>query len=263
MKVCKIRVEVENILRLAKKLWVSYFEYPNEEKFDEEFKRLLEILYWVGFHQPKTTRKRIAYGVVMFVFLILSILLGNIKDFIEDFRDEKMSAALIIVVILAHMSSMNVQMITIVLKKSSVHDLIKQLHNMHEFEDEEAIAAVRLSSLRMIKTYKLFLLTGASVLSGLRMAGLGSFKLVLPTLYDVLADGFLFSLLMLVNIIHLWLYALLFLPADLLHILGMIRVEANTKFLCEKLEACTSGEDFEENEKNLIACVRYHLAIIE
>lgn len=254
---------LRKIRELLTTTFINLFIYPNDEMFDEDFRQILQILFCFGFYRPVPSTKRAIYGVVSFVLSFISYLLGLWKDVIESILEGDKQSIIICVAYFALGQSIVVQMVTFLTKKSQILSMITEVHSIHKGEKDEPIVTYRNKSSKVVKFYKIYLTIVVTVVAVICLCGFKIFKLAMPALYDLFAEGSLYYPLLATNFIHLYLIVFCLIVSDMLHILFMIRAGANLKILSEKLRHCTDSDDTKENEKTLIDCIKYHRKISE
>lgn len=87
--------------------------------------------------------------------------------------------------------------------------------------------------------------------------------LSIPAIYDVLAVGYFWGILVLVNWVHGYFMVMSFIPVESLHLLCVVRIEMNLNYLARKLRGCTGFSEKTLNEEELTECVKYHCEILE
>lgn len=239
------------------------FIFSNEEKFDEDFRQILQILYFFGFYRPVPSTKRNVYGFFVFLLAGVGFVLGLIKHVIVSLREENSRGIVTIVPYTLFGISILVQITTFVTNQSKIVEMIKEVHSMAQGEVDTPLISYRNKSLKVVKFYTNCLKYSLTALSLLHVCGFGAFRLILPALYEVYADGFLYYPLLLLSTVQAYFVIFCVVATDLLHVIIMIRAGANFEILSNKLRRCTSSQDPNENEKELIACVKYHQRIIE
>lgn len=232
------------------------------DKFEDDFYAVLELLYWCGFYQPNPTKKRIVYGIFMFICLPLSYTLGGIKDAYKSYKTGRFLKLMLNVYSTSVGLSILTQFINLTFKRSRVVEMIKKLQSMHSSDNEEAMDVLRKKYLFFLKLYRSYLHFVLAAFMLAKVFGLNYFILIFPSFYDIWASGNLYYILLIFNSVCAQFFLFSFLACDLMQILCMVRVDANLKFLGDKLRRCTDGENLQENERKLIACVKYHSIII-
>lgn len=246
-----------------KKFFISHLLCTNENKFDEEFQHLLQIAYLFGFYQPKPSKGRMVYGVFMLFFILVSVVLGSIKDGILSHREGNLGKTVMNVAIAIYSSTFAIQGFKIAFCSSRLTNMVKEFHSMHEWTDEDSLQFYRKRCLWLLKFYSVLTITCMTVLVVAKLFGFNTFTLFIPAIYDSLAVGPFYYFFLCVNFIQGYCFAIAAVSFDLLHIFCVVRAEANLKFLNNSLKSCTDSGNLKRNEKDLIACVKYHWAIIE
>jgi hypothetical protein len=260
LKMVKI---VKKVVEKLKSFYQKYLKCPNTEKLDADFHAILQIFYWFGFYQPSPTKTRIAYGVLMFVFILTTYLMGALNEAITAGQEGDLNLALIDVMGFCFVISLATLVLSFVSKRKEFIDMIREFNGMHEYDHEEEVDALRKKNLKIVKIYTAFSLSIAPVATIAHLLGLKTFRLVMPSIYDLLATGMFYEILLTVNAINLFLLMLSFVACDLLLILSIIRAESNVKFLCHDLRHCTDSGIVRTSQRNIDACAKYHAAIIE
>jgi 7tm Odorant receptor len=257
---------VEKVGKLVEKLNCFYQKYrkcPNTDRLDKDFHAILQIFYWFGFYQPSPTKTRIAYGVLMFGFIFVTYLMGALNDAATTLQDEDLNQALMNVIIFCVIASLTTLVLSFITNKTKFVDMIRELNWMHEYDHEETVDILRKNCLKMVKIYRFFIIIVGSIKNLLHLIGLKTFRLFMPSIYDLLENGLFYEILLTVNSIHVYLFALLFVACDLMPILSIIRAEYNVNFLCHDLRHCTDSGLVRVSQRNIDACAKYHAAIIE
>lgn len=250
-------------LRSAKKALATLFVYPNFEKFDADFCQLLQIYFLFGFYQPTPSKLRLAYGIISLLLVHVSFFAGIFLEATSLFSEgEYMKTVFLVPVLVFAIPNMS-NVCFSMMRSHKVTDLIKDLHSLHEYEDNDAIEACWVKWSKIVKLYKIYLAAVYVIVSILTVLGFKVFIFLFPALYDVYAHGSFFYPLLMVNFVHVGILVATIVTSDLLHVLCMVRVGKNFQILGQKLQHSTDSDDLIENEKNLIACVKYHVNIIE
>lgn len=236
------------------------FNSPNELIFDDDFRLVLYFFRLFGF-SPST--KSYLFGIAVFAFVPISYLLGELQDVIISFKVGNTQRFLISTTYSSFLISSTVQVLTFVLKERDILHLIKALQTLHQSEDEKPMSIYRTRCYQLVKYYTLYLIASMTMVVILTLSGYNIFKLATPTLFDDFAEGSFYVPLLIVNIIQMYIVALITSSSDLLHVLFMIRAGANFEMLSEKLRLCARSDETETNDKNLILCVVYHQNIIK
>lgn len=242
-----------------------YFRLRNGRdgiKFDEDLHAILQFYYCLGFYQPAPTKKRIVFGILMFIFGPLSYTLGAVKDAWIAYHEEDVTKIVLNVFCMGFGITMITQIVTFVCKRKRIIDMMGQLQSLHEHEDDEAMEVYRRKCKFSVKFYLFYVNFCIVILIVLYCFGYNQYKLISPAVYDVWANGYATYFLLFINTISSVVLTFVFTAGELIHLLCMVRVDANLKFLSEKLRRCADGENLLQNEKDLIACVKYHSATI-
>lgn len=245
------------------KFYKENLKYPNTENFDEEFQELLQIFFFFGYYQPKHTKKRIIYGVTTFIVIVMTFVVGCFKDATIRLREHHMSTAMMATVLGFFALSLPIQILSVALNHENIMKMIKGFHTMHEFGEEEQMKEFKQRCRKILRFYRGLTSFDSISLSILSFFKFGIVILAMPVAYDVLVTERLFYIFVLVSSVHLYLLSFIFVASDLLHIFCMVRAQANMSILSRKLRNCADSNDSYENETNLIACIKHHIAIIE
>lgn len=253
-----------SIVKSVKQFYNTYFKCPNDDKFDEDFQQILQIFYFLGFYHPKSSKLRTAYGAFMFFFVLQTHVLGNLKDiYIASGPNEKnMNKALICAISLSFVISLKIQIISFVSRQKEIIGMIRGLHLMHDPDNEDSMKVYRRKCSKLVKLHQIIMGWIEITLIIFKLFGFDFFILAIPAIYDELAREYFFNFLMILNILQFTGILMLYNAGDLLHVLCMIRAEANLEFLNKKLRHCTDSDNLQENEKKLIACIKHHCSII-
>lgn len=256
----------EKIKLKLKGFYLTHIKYPNEDNVDDDFQKILQIFYIFGFYQPKPSKGRSAYGALMFSFIMLSHIFGNFKDIFISLtgveQERNLNKALICAISLTFAIPLKVQIISFARHPTQVIEMIRNLNFMHSREYEDSMNFYRKLCLRLVKFHKYIMASIEFTLITFKLIGFDFFILAIPALYDELACGSFYNLFLFLNVINFTGILMLYNGCDLLHVLCMIRAEANLDFLGKKLRCCADSKDLRENESNLIECVEYHSMII-
>lgn len=199
----------------------------------------------------------------MYLMMMVNYLLSLIRDAYILFSDGNVKRALLSFSLALLLLSYSVQNLVFIVKQAKIVSMIKELTSLHEYEDENLIEPHRKVCLQLVKFYRNYLFASVTVCLGLTMFGFKLSKLFMPVLYDSFGDGFLHLPLMIISIFQGYGISAIVVVSDLLHFLCIIRAGANYGILSGKIRRCTDNEDPKENEKELIACIKYHWAITE
>lgn len=245
------------------KFFSAVFVYPNEENFDEDFQQILRLFYFFGWFRPipSSTRKIIGYLVIVFVYL--TFLLGAFRDVVAAFYQGKMQQSLISIAASGILITLTTQTFIFAKNQTFIMSLIKTFHTIHKGEDETPLEAYRKTCSKVARTYRTYLQVLWIVVMVLYFFGFKCFKLSLPCVYDVYAEEKLFTPLLWMSFLQGFIVYTAISGSDTFHVLCMVRIGANFEMLGNKLQHCTDSKDVEENERNLIACIKYHRQIRE
>lgn len=252
------------IVKRMKQFYINHIKCPNEDNFDDEFQTVLQIFYIFGFYQPNPSKLRKAYGLFMFFFVLQTHVMGNLKDIYIalGFESNNMNKALICAISLSFATSLKTQIMSFVGNQKEIISTIREFHLMHEQDDEDSMKIYRRKSSQLVKFHQIIMGSIEITLFIFKLFGFDFFILVFPAMYDELARKCFYNFLLILNMIQFTGILMLYNAGDLLHILCMIRVEANLEFLNKKLRRCTDSKNLQENERSLIACVKHHCRII-
>ena len=248
--------------RFLKKIQIA-FEFPNEEEFDEDFREILKVFHFFGLYKWNHSRKSYVHTFFLQFFVVFCYGSGISKDLFIAFRRGDVSKFIITVPLLTVFIGFSTQLLIVVSQKSKITVLIKKLQAIHDLEDNFSMQVYRILSGKLLRFHKILMSTVALCLTIMTYAGFHYFKLILPALYDLLAFDHFYQLFLFINTVCLLLLAIIFFAAEWLHVLCMIRIEANFKFLSEKIRKCANSDDLKENEGNLTKCIKYHCEILQ
>lgn len=123
------------------------------------------------------------------------------------------------------------------------------------------MTVVRQRCVKILKWYKIALLS-INIIFVSKMCGFSLCNLFMPMVYDKWStSGFFYWILLFVNFVHIYLILAIFYASESFHFLCFARIAANLKLLSKKIRTCADGSN-DDNEKELIALIKYHLAII-
>lgn len=222
------RMWSKDILRKVKKALSSYFICSNEDKFDDDFLRVLQIYFLFGFYHPTWSKNRIIYGTFMFIFICITVVLGGLKSIFDSWANRSMRQLLLDVPITVYTVLFIAQLVTFIAKQGQIIDFLKVLH---ESNNEQLIQSYREKCSKLVKFYTIFLQIAVSSVVTFYFSGFKIFTFPIPALYDELANGDFFYLLLVINIIQYYSATTCFVPSDLLHVLCIVRVGANLELL--------------------------------
>lgn len=239
------------------------FKFTNEEEFDANSRYILNIFYAFGFYHPSPSKARMVYGFMMCTFTIQMYLLGAVKDIISSISNGEMLQAMVNAAAIPYCFTLQVQILTFVFQQPEVIKVLKELQSLMCFNVDERLSEFYKGQYQKIKTfYKLFLTSGTIVLILMKALGFQALKLIIPTLYDVFAEGSFYNFFLILSIIQTIFILVMFFACDFLHILCMTRIEENLATLAEKIRHCTDDTDSEENERKLLDCIKHHCKIL-
>jgi hypothetical protein len=155
--------KVRKIVEKLKSFYQKYLKCRNEHRLDKNFHALLQILCWFGFYQPSPTNTRIAYGVVMFLFVFVTHLINALNGAATEWQEGNLNQALINVMGFCFAASLATLVLSFVQNQKGFIDMIRELNGMHEYDHEEAVNALRKINVKIVKIYKAFLLSLISV----------------------------------------------------------------------------------------------------
>jgi hypothetical protein len=241
MKMCK----------KVKAFYRKHLKYPNEDNFDPEFQKLLQIMYFLGWFQPKLTKKRILYGVFTFFFLILTHLIGIMWNFVAAYTESS-----IIVFVNLAIGPFDIilvsQVFLFAFKSKKVIGHIQDLHFMHDCNDKNSTKLLNFSRIR--KVYKFSMIVLASLLSflGLKLS-----------ISDDLAIGPFYYFLMLINILHGYSLSFVIMSHDLLTIFCLMRLEEKLNLITFHLRISLDIEFCQAEVRNIKTCSCHQSRITE
>lgn len=252
------------------KFYVDNLKCKIDGQVDDEFGILVQILYFFGFiggfNQPKHTRKRAIYGVFTYIVVVLTFLLGIARTLIEALTEDNLGLSMVMGVTLVFIVPNAIQIFKILREPSSITSLITGLNDVHKRQDmsftHDEMETTSKNCANIAKAYRIVLYIIATLNIIIKVSGHGIFVLTFSAIYDVLARGYFYYFWILFNALHGYAYVTLILLFDLLPVFGMIRLAMNVKLLSNEIRKSTDSFDFKVNERNLIACVKYHCDII-
>lgn len=254
---------LKKALKKIREFVSSNLIFSNDEEFDEDFYRLFQISYFLGFYHPKRSIKRIIYGYFVLTIGMTSVVSGLVKDTIESSRESDVHRFVTSISYVAMLTSFMGMTITFINKSSDIFNLTKAFHSMHKGEDEKPLIVYRKKCKQIVRFYLSYLIVAITTIMVAFLFGFKFFKLAAPTIIDIYANGFLHEPLVVLSMLQAYIIGLHCVVSDLLHILFMVRAGANFEMLSIKLRNCTTNKDPNLNEKELIACVKYHQRILE
>lgn len=245
------------------KYLVEKAKFPRRNEFDEDFCQVLTILRLTGFYRSDSTIKSIALVVVCFLLVPLNMVLGCIKDFICCILEDNMFDALFRADLFSMSFTYSIQVLTFIKNQSRIIELIKTLQKLHDPADQQEIEVFKNRLLRVFNAYKRYLQCNVVILIIMRTLGFSYAKLIYPAIMDIFAEGKLMApMLCFVYILIFFLFHS-FLAVEFLHIVCMVRIEANIKNLGAKLRKCADDINPRLNEQALVSCIKYHCEILE
>lgn len=251
-----------------RKFYEDNLKCPIEGQIDLEFKTIVQILYFFGFiggyGQPHRTKQRAVYGVLSCVLTALTVQLGMCGGFFEALSERDVAKSMMLGAGTVFVAPVIVLILTMLRKPSEITSQIIELNGLHlKYDVNSAMSVISKKCGIMLKAYAfvLTLLAAAYVIA--KVSGHGLFVLVIPAIYDKLANGYAHFIWMLVNIVHSLCYGSLVLVSDLLPIFCMVRIAANMKLLGREVRKSADNFHFRVNEEALSECIDYHCKIIE
>lgn len=244
------------------KFYSKHLKCPNVRNIDLEFQQILQILYFFGWYQPQPTKLRTAYGVFNLCFIPLSYFLGAFCDAIAAHKAEKVFQTIINLAFVFNIVPLLVGITVIALNPVNLTELIKSLHQLHEFDDNEEMKAFSNKCCKLVKCYKFFLLAAIFLCFIMPSLGFEFFVLFSPAIYDRLAVGLFYYPLLVLNSIHLTEIVFALIICDMLPILCIMRIVKNKQLLAYDFLHCTD-DDEQKNEANVDAAGLYDSTIRE
>jgi hypothetical protein len=238
MKILEMCTRVNDFYR-------KHLKYPKENNFDPEFQQILQIMYFLGWYQPKSTKWRIVYGLCTFFFLILTHLIGVTWNAVAAYSSGNLIIALVNLAVGPFDIILVFQVFLFAFKSKKLISHIRDLHLMHNGD------AKLLSCSRIGKTYKFSVIVLASFF-GLKLS-----------ISDDEAIGPFYYFLLLINILHGLSLIFVIISHDLLTIFCMMRLEKKLNLLTYDLRRSMDIK-FPQAEKRAIKkCFIYQSKIIE
>lgn len=250
---------MNQILRYCKEL----LKFPHANDFAEDFRDVFKIFYFTGFYRLKNSRKSFITSLIGLTLVFVPYLCGCVKDSMVVFYEGNVNGSLINSVLISMVVSFCTQMVTFVANQTKIVELAKVLQKLHDNADNEEMEHYKKNLLQLQNIVKTAFKVLVTFLMLLKVFGLSFAKLILPALYDIFATGNLNGILLIINVIHVWDLAFSYAACEVLHIVFMVRIEANLKFLANKLRFCGDDINPELNEAALCSCIKYHCSIIE
>lgn len=229
---------------------------PDASDFDEDYRKVLQIFHLTGFLRSESSKSS---PFVSFLLLSLMMALGTAKNTICFIIDGNAFNASIYAALLSLFIVYTVQIVTFIMNQEDIKELIKALQKLHEPENEIEVEKNRKFLSLILKVYISAMLTAIFAMNILKIFGSHFSKLIIPTIYDILADGNLYWPLAIAAEFQTFGVAFSSIACEIIHILCMVRIEANLNFLAVEIRKCTN--DDEKSEIALISCVRYHCRI--
>jgi hypothetical protein len=242
-----------------KQLYNNNLKCPNRCQFDEEFYKLLQVLYSFGFYQPKPSKTRVVLGIVMFMLMMITYLAGATKDAVTG----NLNQTLINVTYFCFIGAVATQILSFACNQKKFIGMIKELHLLHKRADDESIENLSTKCGLIVQIYEWFVAVLVVAATVLQLGGLGVFRLIMPSIYDLFAFGLFYPILLTVNFIHVALLGLIFVVTDLMPVICMLRIEQNLKFLLNDLRTCTNTGLFRSSQREINRCAEYHAEIIK
>lgn len=254
---------VKKIVEKLKSFYKKYLKCPNTERLDKDFHALFQILYLYGFYLPNPSKLRACYGISMYAFLLVTFLMGGYQGATTALQDGNMNQTLLNVICFCYVAPVATLVLSIAKNKTKFVDMTKDLGRLHEFDQEETVEVLRRKNLKLTKIYIIFIKFLTTIVVLMPLMGYKTYRLFMPSIYDLLATGSFYELFMSINFVHVYALVLLLAACDLYIIFSIIRVEYNIKFLCEELRNCTDSGLIRVSQRNIDACAKYHSTIIE
>lgn len=236
------------------------FSCTVQDQFDDDFRQLLQVFYFFGFYSISSKKRRI-FGWLVFVFLMLVYLLGWMKDVITSFEQGFTQQALIDISLSTIIVSYMTLFVTFMTKQVQIIKTIEKLQSLHESEFDGFLVPFRKTCSQVLKYFTIYILMAHSSIVLFFLSGYGTYKLVVPTIFDKYAEGYFNVPLLIVNILQGNLISFCFAASDMFPIFCMVRAGANLEILCDKLRHCTDDDNPDINVRSLVACICYHSAI--
>jgi hypothetical protein len=232
MKIVRLCTRVNDFYR-------KHLKCPNEDNFDPEFQQLLQIMYFLGWYQPKPTKKRIVYGICTFFFLILVDFIGVLWNAVAAYSSGNLIIALVNLAIGPFYINLVSQVFLFAFKSKKVISYIQDLHFMHDCDDEESIEVLRKNCSRIGNLYKFSMIVLASLIYfvGLKLS-----------ISEELAIGPFYYFFILINFGRVYCLALVIISHDLLPIFCMMRLEENLNLLTNDLRRSMDGKCLQPDE---------------
>lgn len=238
------------------KYLVEKSKFPNENEFEDEFRMALNLYRLTGLYRMDSSKKSYAINFIGFMLVVLNYQTGCLRDFIVLFLDGKYFDGLLSGVLMVMTTVGALQILMFMKRQTITVELIKNLQKLHDPADKIELQVHTNRIFRILKGYFKYLVLSAVALIILRSFGFSCSKLLYPMIFNTFAEGNLYVPLLILNYIHIFPLYSAFLACEFLHILCMVRIEANLRVLGTKLKTCTDIDV-------LNSCVKYHCEIIE
>lgn len=251
-------------MEAAKKYWqkvVQRIKLSNKKDFDDDFCEILQVYHFFNLYHPHRKREKQLAGIFTFALVTFSYLGGILMTICDAIRAGDIHLAMFLTSLAALFFAFSTQNLNMSLSQPRIIAMVRTLQSLHECDDEAEMTVVRKRCVKFLKWYKIALMS-INMIFVCKLCGFSLCNLFLPTVYDKWAEsGFSYWLLLFVNFVHIYLMSAIFYASESFHFLCIARIEANLTLLGKKLRICGNGSK-EDNEKQLISLIKYHLAII-
>jgi hypothetical protein len=250
---------------ILKTVYEEYLKYPNDEEFDPEFTQLLQILYMFGWYHPeKPSKWRIAYGVFVFVFTLVSSFVGFARYSGSAIYKGDLPKGLFLAAAALSLIAFMMQVVFYAFKSKKLDNHIRKLHLRREYYDDDSnMEGFSQKCSRNVKIYKYFVFSTAIIATIFPLVGFNIFPLIYPTFYDDLAVGFLYYPLTFTSAIALYVAAATVVACDMIPILCLLRIIKNQQILASQIRHCADSVNKVENEETIKIFNRYYMKIRE
>lgn len=167
---------------------------------------------------------------LMFLSCVLSFVPGMYK---ESIAAVSLNFTLLFAAIASLVTANLVQAHTLVLKYTRIVDMFKTFQALHDKDDDNEVQSYRKLSMMLINCYQISFAFALASLVVMKFFGYSTCKLILPAMYDFLPDDF--GILLAIHIPHVAFAMMLHITFELVHVVCLIRAEANLKLLGAKL----------------------------
>ena len=228
-------------------------KFPDSEKFDDDFREVMKLFHYSGLYRTENTSARLHNA--SFAFICMCYLLGCIKDTLYYFFEGDVVYVLINGALTTAIFSFAVTVRNFINHQSKIVDLVFELQKLHGSRFNEMMEAYKGFSLKIIKLFEVCCVSAVITMPTAMFFGMSFSTLFYPLIFDVLAFGKLYGLTAVLSIVHIMGLAASYTASDFLHIVCMVRIEANCKILSDLFREA-------KGEEELTSCIHYHCSIL-